>query len=455
MASTNKMVTIVASHNVTPNQPTPSDPLWLSDSDQIGYLRHVSTIYIYKAKHNMQATERLRNSLSKILVHYYPVAGRLRLTKSGRMEINCNSKGVTFLEAETTNIFADYGDLSPSAFTEELVPKVDYTQPIEDIPLLLLQLTRFHGGQGLAIGVVISHPSTDATGVMSFVNNWAKVARGEELEPHEIPFLDRTVLKLPQQLSSPSVKLPEWKPVPQAQGIDQRKRSAALLKLSSRQVEILKKKANNKGSNEGVRAYSRFEVIAAHIWRCASKARASAENSNQPTLVWFSVDIRSRLNPPLPRNYFGNALAKTVTPKCYEGDIISNPLSYAAQKIREAVYVVTDEYIRSQLSVSLGKVQLDSIRAFFMGQGHLLNVPYAGDHNILLTSLMAMPVYEADFGWGKPMHFGLASSTFQEDRAAIFQSPDGDGVAVIMYFPTALMQLFKILFYENLIVSSL
>ena len=161
------------------------------------------------------------------------------------------------------------------------------------------------------------------------------------------------------------------------------------------------------------------------------------------------------MNPPLPRNYFGNALAKTVTPKCYEGDIISNPLSYAAEKIREAVYVVTDEYIRSQLSVSLGKVQLDSIRAFFMGQGHLLNVPYAGDHNILLTSLMAMPVYEADFGWGKPMHFGLASSTFQEDRAAIFQSPDGDGVAVIMYFPTALMQLFKILFYENLIVSSL
>ncbi|XP_068497537.1 spermidine hydroxycinnamoyl transferase-like [Phaseolus vulgaris] len=455
MPSTNKMVTIVASHNITPNQPTPNDPLWLSDSDQIGNLRHVSCVYIYKAKHNKHVTERLRNSLSKTLVHYYPVAGRLRLTKSGRMEVNCNAKGVTLLDAHTTNSFADYGDFSPSLSTEQLVPKVDYTQPIEDIPLMLMQITGFHGGEGLAIGIVTSHPLTDATSMMPFVNNWAKVARGEELDPNEIPFLDRVVLKLPQQPSSPSVKLPEWKPVSQAQGIEQGQRSAALFKLSSRQVEILKKKANNdKASNEGVRPYSRFEVIAAHIWRCASKARASAENSNQPTLVRFSVDIRSRLNPPLPKNYFGNALAKTVTPKCYEGDIISNPLRYAAQKIREAVYVVTDEYIRAQLSVILGQEQLDSISAFFMGQGHRVNVPYAGNHNILLTSWMGMPVYEADFGWGKPVHYGLAT-TFEEDRAAILPSSDGDGVAVTIFFQTALMELFKILFYEDLFLSSL
>jgi len=443
------MVTIVASHNVTPNEPTPNDPLWLSDSDQIGNLRHVSCFYVYKAKHDKNALERLMKSLSKILVHYYPVAGRLRLTESGRMELNCNAKGVTLVEAETTNTFADYGDFSPSLFTEELVPKVDYTQPIEDIPLMLIQLTTFDGGEGLAIGTLTSHPLADATSMMPFVNNWGKLTRGEELEPNEIPFLDRTLLKLPPQHSSPSVKLPEWKPVQQAQEQEQRKRSAALFKLSAKQVERLKEKANDKASSEGVRPFSRFEAIAAHIWRCASKARASAESSNHPTLVRFSVDIRKRLNPPLPQNYFGNALAKTVTPKCNEGEIISNPLSYATQKIREAVYMVTDEYIRSQLSVILGQEQLDSIRAFFMGQGHLLNVPYAGNHNILLTSWLGMPIYEADFGWGKPMHYGLASA-FQEDRAAILPSSDGDGVAVTMFFQTVLMQLFKTLFYEEL-----
>ncbi|KHN02094.1 Hydroxycinnamoyl-Coenzyme A shikimate/quinate hydroxycinnamoyltransferase [Glycine soja] len=137
------MKTIVASYNITPNQPTPKEPLWLSDSDQIGVLGH-------------------------------------------------------------------------------------------EIPLLLVQLTRFHGGdQGLVIGVLLSHPLTDATGIVDFMNRWAKLARGEELDPNEIPFLDRTLLKFPH---IPSSKLPDrWKPVPQSQvpgnddGIDkQKKRSDRL-----------------------------------------------------------------------------------------------------------------------------------------------------------------------------------------------------------------------------------
>ena len=95
------------------------------------------------------------------------------------MEVDCNAKGVTLLEAKTTKTFGDYGDFSPSESTEELVPKVYYTQPIEEIPLLLLlQLTtRFHGGECLAIGVVISHSLTDATGIIHFMIDlrWAKL----------------------------------------------------------------------------------------------------------------------------------------------------------------------------------------------------------------------------------------------------------------------------------------
>lgn len=136
-------------------------------------------------------------SLSKTLVHYYPVAGRLRLTEIGQMELNCNAKGVTLLEVETVNTFVDYGDFSPSVFIVELVPKVNYTQPIEDIPLILVQLTTFHSGEGLVIRTVTSHPLADGISTMPFVNNLEKVAQGEELEPNEIPFLDRTVLKLP------------------------------------------------------------------------------------------------------------------------------------------------------------------------------------------------------------------------------------------------------------------
>ena len=143
-------------------------------------------------------------------------------------------------------------------------------------------------------------------------------------------------------------------------------------------------------------------------------------------------------------------MAATVTPRCYVGETLSKPLSYAAQKVREAIEMLTNEYIRSQLDIVLGEEQLDCIKALFSGQGERRNAPFAGNPNLQITSWMSMPVYEADFGWGKPMYFGLAYVSAQ-DRAVILLSPHGDGsVIVSMHFQIAHMQLFKKYFYENI-----
>jgi hypothetical protein len=47
------------------------------------------------------AIETLKTSLSAVLVHYYPWAGRLALDphSNGRLAIDCNDKGVEFIEA--------------------------------------------------------------------------------------------------------------------------------------------------------------------------------------------------------------------------------------------------------------------------------------------------------------------------------------------------------------------
>jgi shikimate O-hydroxycinnamoyltransferase len=135
----------------------------------------VPTIYIYKANKNQDTIiERMKISLSKILVPYYPLAGRLICTESGRLEIDCNAKGVTLLEAETTKTFQDFGDFSPSDSTKELAPKIDYSSQAE-IPLFLVQLTRFNGNEGIAIGVALSHPVADGFGAIHFINSWAKL----------------------------------------------------------------------------------------------------------------------------------------------------------------------------------------------------------------------------------------------------------------------------------------
>lgn len=154
------MVVITSSYTVVPSEPTPKCCLWLSGSDQINAWTHVPTIYIYRPHppHQTQgAIHTLKHSLAKMLVPYYPLAGRLRWIGGGRLEADCNAMGVTLLQAQSSKTIHDYGDFSPKQGTQELVPKADYTKPIEELPLLLVQLTSFTCG-GLCIGIAFPTP---------------------------------------------------------------------------------------------------------------------------------------------------------------------------------------------------------------------------------------------------------------------------------------------------------
>ncbi|XP_058768646.1 hydroxycinnamoyl-CoA:piscidic acid hydroxycinnamoyltransferase-like [Vicia villosa] len=451
------MVTIKASYTVTPNEATPNGYLWLSDLDQVVRLSHTPLVFIYKPKQNQKnrIIETLKNSLSKVLVYYYPIAGRYCYTKGGRVELNLNAKGAVLTEAETSKTVDEYGDFSPSDSTKELIPKIDYGQPMEEIPLLVVQVTRFSNKDEsfvFAIGVAYSHPLSDGAGFSNFLNSWAKKARGETLNSNEIPFLDRKLLKFLHTPLEPLFEHIELKPPPLILGRSdaniERKKSitAELLKLTAEEVEKLKKKANEFGIPKGSRPYSSFEAISAHIWKSASKARDLEEN--QQSVVRFNVEIRNRISPNLSKNYYGNALIQTSA-KGFTGEITSKPLSYVAMKIREANELITNEYIRSQIDVIRGFEHLDDARRLFIG-GEGKNATYFGNPNLRITSWLNFPAYKVDFGWGKPFYFGIGHVS-PDDRGIILLSPDGDGsVIVCMHFQVDLMELFKKIFYEDL-----
>ncbi|KAL4355976.1 hypothetical protein AHAS_Ahas09G0040500 [Arachis hypogaea] len=429
------MVTIIGSYSVTPKEETPNGVLWLAENDQVPRWSHQSILYIYKPKHSESEddfnvfVERMRESLSHILVPYYPLAGRLNWIQGGRLKLDCNAKGAMLLEAQSNKSMAEYGDFSPSQPIKELIPTVDYSRPIEELPLLLAQITRFQQLQeGIAIGIAWSHPICDGLAAIHFINSWAKMTRGETLEASELPFHDQKLLKPRRPLSSPRFDHAEMKPLPLILGstntIEEQKKKKTFfqLKLTAEQVQKLKKDANN--DNNGFQSgepYSRFEAIGAHLWRSACKARELSKD--QPTVFQTVVDIRRKLNPPLPQNYFGNALAFTISPMCCVGDIVSKPLSYAAKNIREAVERINDEYIRSQIDFFACEKRMDRIRTPFLEKGEYReDALFYGNPNFGVTSWMSMTVYEADFGWGRLVHFGQGSShaKFHQDRAVIF-----------------------------------
>ncbi|MED6133046.1 hypothetical protein PIB30_024725 [Stylosanthes scabra] len=456
------MVTIIESYVVTPKEETPKGDFFLSEIDQICRWSPTPSIYIYNNNSNLNVNEllqRMRDSLSEILVHYYPLCGRLNWIQGGRLKLDCNAKGAILLQAESTKSMAEYGDFSPNDDNiKELVPKVDYSQPIEELPLFLAQVTKFHGGNAIAIGIAISHPLSDGVSAFNFINSWAKLTRGDSLDPDELPFLDRTVFTTSRLPRSRRFDHQEFKPPPLILGrtdnIEERKKKTkfALLKLTAEQVQKLKQKANIDNSSESEeKPYSRFEAIGAYMWQCACKAHGL--DKDQPTRARTVVDVRNKVNPPLSKNYFGNVLARTVTTTCYAGEITSKPLSYGAQKIREAVKMGSnEEYIRSQLEFVAQLETMDIIRTKYKEkeENRRADVPFYGNPNIMLNSWVSMPMYEVDFGLGKPDYFG-PGAVYPLDFGIIAPSPHTDGsIDIFMNFQMADMQNFINIFWDNL-----
>ncbi|XP_042944778.1 spermidine hydroxycinnamoyl transferase-like [Carya illinoinensis] len=167
---------------------------------------HSPLIRIYKTigNNNEETTtlETLKSSLSRTLVPYYPLAGRLHWIHGGRLELHCNAKGTKVMEAYSIEKLDELGDFAPTEAIEDLVPKVDYGSPIEDWPLLLVQVTRF-SCDGLYVVTTTCHTMGDGWSAANFFNAWAKLAREDELEEYEIPFHDHTILRSPEPLTPP------------------------------------------------------------------------------------------------------------------------------------------------------------------------------------------------------------------------------------------------------------
>lgn len=458
---------------VKPAEPTLEGPFPLSVWDQIGCVMHVPTIYFYVPKNQSPADtifKSLQSSLSKVLVHFYPLAGRLRCLRGGRFELDCNSAGVELAEVESDATLADLGDFSPSPEFNYLFPSIDYKEAsLEDLPLLYVQLTKFQCG-GISLSLTMSHAVVDGLSSLHFVSEWARIARGEDallLGRDGVvrrPFLDRTVFQAARgdchynsnnnnnydehdryNFTQPPVLIGESSNKSERK----KKTSTALLKLTKNQVETLKKQANA-GACMQVPCYTRYEVITAHTWRTACKARKLV--NEQSTILGICVDIRKRVKPALPERYFGNAIID-VTASGYAGEITSQPLSYAASKIRRAVTRVTEEYVRSAMEFMENEEDISRFQDLYAMKND--EGPFYGNPNLGVVSWITLPLFDHDFGWGKEIW--MSPGTHESDGdcliipAAGHHENDDGSLAVALCLQDCHIQEFRKFFYADII----
>ena len=136
------IINVKESTTVRPAQDTHNGSLWLSNVDLVLPRFHTPSLYFYgpNGSTNFFEPQILKEALGKALVSFYPLAGRLKRNQGGRIEIDCNGKGVLFVEAETDAVLDDLGDFAPTIQQKQLIPTVDYSADISSYNLLILQV---------------------------------------------------------------------------------------------------------------------------------------------------------------------------------------------------------------------------------------------------------------------------------------------------------------------------
>ncbi|KAH9694512.1 Shikimate O-hydroxycinnamoyltransferase [Citrus sinensis] len=386
---------------------------------------HAPGVYFYRRpsdSSNFFEAGLLKEALNNVLVRFYPMAGRLGRDENGVIHIQCNGEGALFVVAETSCVIDDFGEFESGLKLLNFVPNVDYSNDISSYPLLLAQVTHFKCG-GICLGILTHHTLTDATSTFYFIKAWAEMTRG---------------LRVP---TSPKFHHIEYDPPPSINASTQNTLfqsnlepvSSVILNLSVDQTNTLK--AKSKANHGSTINFTKFEVIVAHLWRCLCKVRGLPDDQASKLLI--PINGRSRLNPELPSGYIGNVLF-TGTSIALSGDILSEPLNFTAERIHKALMRMDDEYLKSALAYLKQQPDLSVLKR----GAHTFKCP-----NVNVSNLFHMPIYDANFGWGRPLFF--RPIVLYDGLTHILPSPSNDGsLYLVTNLETRYIPLFKKLFYE-------
>lgn len=128
-------------NTVRPHEQTPSGTLDLSAIDRLPVLRcNARTLHVFRCGPE-QAARIIREALSRALVPYYPLAGRLKESSQGQLQIECSGEGLWFLEASadcTLHAVNDFEDVASIPYEELLPDHIPENERIE--PLVQMQV---------------------------------------------------------------------------------------------------------------------------------------------------------------------------------------------------------------------------------------------------------------------------------------------------------------------------
>ncbi|CAM6113793.1 unnamed protein product [Calypogeia fissa] len=409
---TNVVVTTVEPLESTSHVET-IDP---TDNDMLTIDGYLPTLFAYRLADNSdvlygEMVDRIKQGLRKVLVPFFPWAGRWIAIPEGRgRRLVCNDKGIPFIEARVVvkdldSVLRISSEFRPvpelqgyavlgmkeASFKQRMLP--------DGLPCAFAQVTRFRCG-GLVVAVTFNHMLADGKSLLQFLTAWSDFSRTGTtdmiMDHNRAAIQGENPGNLPSDTFDDATTTNPWK--------------TKSYEVRASVIESLKREVNKSGDGAYV---STMDCIYAHMLKSVSSLPFSITGGKEIGML-NSVDGRTRFyDPPVP-NLLGNVTTNMRAPKIKTDELLNMPLSIIATKIRDKIATTKRETWLSPERVG------EAMDAFV-------------NKNILpwgQTCWSSFPMYSIDFGFGTPFFApGLNTPVSWEMLGNSYVGPPTPGVA--------------------------
>lgn len=297
--------------------------------------------------------ERLKQSLSSTLAHFYPIAGQLVTEVDDEKHesliyVDCTKgPGVRFIHAAFDEM------VTVNEISSTLVPvtlkscfelgRISTNYDGHDQPLLEIQVTELV--DGIFLGVSKNHIMMDGTSYWNFLSSWSEMYNdATKMTISRLPICERwfpegyrPILKIPY--THPNEFIRRHQMVHDNDIVDPL--SEVVLDISSNLLATLKAKAN---ADCGViNKITSIQALCALLWR--SVVRSTRKKNNEDDTSCFLIcNDRSRVRPPLAPEYLGNFIHPIIK-SIKVGELLANNMGWVALLLNQGVEEVTHELV--------------------------------------------------------------------------------------------------------------
>lgn len=410
---------------IKPSSPTPSHlkTFKLSLLDQLCPPIHGNMTFFYTSTVNNSSnfSQTLQESLSKTLTLFYPLAGRLQDAAT----VDCNDQGVFFIEAKVNIQLSEFLSQPDFNLTDHFLPTNDYqTMELSNGAMLLVQFTSFTCG-GASISLSMTHKLADISALVTFLQSWTNASRlfckpvvPDFIGPNLLPPRD----DFPNMSTSVNIKATKF--------------ALRRFVFSASKIAELKDKVYDHFLLAMHRHPSRVEVVLALIWKCAMAANRLKSESFRPSVLFQAVNLRKRMTPPVPEAAFGNFVWPFMV-LADEGNKDDLELHELVIEIRKAF----NNFCNEKADKFKGEEGHLTILGALKERGEF----FKNKREMTVykcTSWCKFPLYDTDFGWGKPV-WHVSVNKMVSNTIALADTRSGDGIEVLITLDDEEMAIFE------------